>query len=234
MTRLSVVVPCCNEEASVARFAGELYPALDALGVSYEVVAVDDGSTDGTRRELARLAGEKPLTLVVHERNRGLGAALRSGFAAARGEWVAALDADLTFAPADIARLLARQRETGADLVGGSPFLDRASAASVPLVRRLPSALLNAFYRGLISPRLTAYTPMFRLYRREALSKLDLKSEGFEISAELAARFVRRGLKVAEVPSALTTRRAGVSKLRRWRELRRHAALIWRLMTRPA
>ena len=233
-SELSVVVPCCNEEASVARFSSELYPALDALGVSYEVVAVDYGSTDGTRQALASLAREKPLTLVVHETNRGLGAALRSGFAAARGEWVAALDADLTFAPADVARLLARQRETGADLVGGSPFLDRACAAAVPLVRRLPSALLNAFYRGLISTKLTAYTPMFRLYRRAALSKLDLKSEGFEISAEIAARFVRRGLKVAEVPAALTTRRAGASKLRRWRELKRHAALILRLITRPA
>jgi glycosyltransferase involved in cell wall biosynthesis len=216
----------------VARFEAELFPALDGLGLAYEVLAVDDGSTDGTRAALERLAKARPaLRVLVHSHNRGLGAALRTAFAEARGEWIACLDADLTFSPGDLRALLEQQKRTDADLVGGSPFLSAEGAAQVPLARRLPSLFLNAFYRGLLTHHFTAYTPMFRLYRASALKELTLRSEGFEISAEIAALFVRRRKKLAEVPTALSTRRAGVSKLNRLRELRRHAALIGRLMT---
>jgi dolichol-phosphate mannosyltransferase len=224
------VIPCCDEEGSVGRFETELFPALEALGLSYEVLAVDDGSRDGTRRALEDLAQRRPLTVLVHESNRGLGAALRTAFAAARGEWIACLDADLTFSPAAIRDLLARQKAAGADLVGGSPFLTAEGAAGVPLARRLPSLMINAFYRGLFLHGFTAYTPMFRLYRASALKGLPLRSDGFEISAEIAALFIRRGLKVAETPVALTTRRDGASKLSRLRELRRHARLVLRLI----
>ena len=228
---LSVVIPCCNEAGSIGRFEAELYPALDALGVSYEVLAVDDGSTDGTRAALEALASRKPLKVLVHERNRGLGAALRTAFAAASGEWIAALDADLTFHPRHLAAMLAAQKETDADLVGGSPYLSAEGAAGVPWARRLPSLMMNAFYRGLFSHHFSSYTPMFRLYRRSALSEVVLESEGFEVSAEIAGRFVQRRKRLAEVPVALTTRLQGVSKLNRSRELKRHAKLIWRLLT---
>jgi dolichol-phosphate mannosyltransferase len=228
---LSVVVPCCNEEGSVARFETELYPPLEALGLTYEILAVDDGSSDGTRAALEALSKKKHLKVLSHERNRGLGAALRTAFAAAEGDWIVCLDADLTFAPAAIAALLKRQEETKADLVGGSPFLSADGAAGVPLTRRLPSLMINAFYRGLFLHGFTAYTPMFRLYRASVLKSLALKSDGFEISAEIAALFIRARKKVAETPVALTTRLAGVSKLDRFRELKRHAKLVLRLIT---
>ena len=225
---LSVVIPCRNEEGSLGRYEAELYPALDALGESYEIIAVDDGSSDGTRAALEALSRRKPLRLLIHERNRGLGAALRTGFSAARGDWIAALDADLTFHPRHLAALLARQRETGADLVAGAPFEARDS--SVPWPLRLPSLMINAFYRGLFAHSFSSYTPMFRLYRKAALSTIDLKSEDFQISAEIAARFIKKGFRLAETPVPLTTRREGSSKLRRWRELKHHAALIVRLL----
>lgn len=226
------MIPCCNEQGSVARFESELFPALDALGLPYEVLAVDDGSTDGTRAALEALAARKPsLKVLVHRHNRGLGAALRSAFAEARGEWIVCLDADLTFSPSDIAALLAKQKQHDFDLVGGSPYLTAEGAAGVPWARRLPSLMMNAFYRGLFLHRFTAYTPMFRLYRASALKELSLRSDGFEISAEIAALFARRRKKLAEVPVALSTRRQGVSKLNRLRELKRHARLILRLMT---
>ena len=215
----------------MARFEAELFPAVDALGVNYEVIAVDDGSSDGTGAALETLAKNKPVRVLHFEKNRGLGAALRAGFGAANGEWVAALDADLTFHPRYLADLLACQKKTGADLVAGSPFLESSSATAVPWSRRLPSLMLNAFYRGLFIHGFSAYTPMFRLYRRHALSGLHLESEGFEISAEIAGRFVQKRLKLAEVPVPLTTRTEGASKLARARELKRHAALVWRLLT---
>lgn len=228
---LSIVVPCFNEKDSILRFESELLPELDALGVSYEVVAVDDGSTDESLSALKALASRFPQVLVVsHDRNRGLGAALRTGFGAAQGDWIAALDADLTFHPSQIKALLERQQKTGADLVAGSPFLEKSGRAGVSWTRLLPSLMLNAFYRGLFDLRLTAYTPIFRLYRAPILKALPLGARGFEINAEIATRFILAKKKLEEVPAALTSRTEGVSKLNRARELWRHLVLIANLL----
>lgn len=227
---LSVIIPCFDEEAAAARFEAELFPALEALGVPFEVIAVDDGSYDGTGGVLRNLAGERrDFRAKAHEYNRGLGMALRTGFASASGDWIATLDADLTFHPRQIKALLDCQKATGADMVCGSPFLDPSGAAGVGWWRRWPSLLVNALYRRLCGPALTAYTPIFRLYRTEVLRSLRLESTGFEINAEIAARFLAAGKAVAEVPAVLTARREGASKLSPLRELWRHFLLGVRL-----
>jgi glycosyltransferase involved in cell wall biosynthesis len=194
-------------------------------------VIVDDGSADGTAAAAAALAAARADTRVVRlSPGRGLGGALREGFAAARGAWIAVLDADLTFAPAVIKDMLALARSEDADLVAGSPYLRPGDMGGVPWARRLPSLMMNALYRGLFGMALTAYTPMFRLYRAEKLRALELRSDGFEISAEIAARARLGNWRVVEVPAALQTRTEGVSKLRRWRELSSHLRLIARLL----
>lgn len=126
--------------------------------------------------------------------------------------------------------MLAAARETDADLVAGSPYLRKGDLGAVPWARALPSLMLNALYRGIFGMRLTAFTPVFRLYRARKLAELELTAEGFEINAEIAARALLDGWRVTEVPAALETRVSGVSKLRRWRELSRHARLVSRLL----
>ncbi|MBI5245273.1 MAG: hypothetical protein HY922_16545 [Elusimicrobia bacterium] len=138
------------------------------------------------------------------------------------------IDADLTFHPRHIRALLEAQQGPDADCVGASPFLSDISA--VPLRRRLPSVLVNAAYRALFGASLTAYTPMFRLYRVSALRDCGFQSDGFEASAEIAVLFLRAGRRIVEVPAPLTTRLTGRSKLRSLRELWRHARLVARLM----
>ncbi|MCX5796606.1 MAG: glycosyltransferase family 2 protein [Elusimicrobia bacterium] len=227
---LSVILPCYEEEAAAGRFVDELFPALDALAIPYEVIAVDDGSYDDTAGVLRNLAGERRnFKAMAHAGNRGLGAALRTGFAEASGDWIATLDADLTFHPAQLRALLDCQKATGADMVCGSPFLSAAGASQVPWWRRLPSLWVNGLYRRLCGPQLTAYTPIFRLYRAETLRSLRLESMGFEINAEIAARFLAAGKSVAEVPVVLTARRQGASKLSPLRELWRYGRLALRL-----
>lgn len=226
---LTALVPCLDEAAALGRLEAELFAALEALKTPYEALFVDDGSTDGTGAALDALAARRPAARVLrHPRNLGIGASLKTGLAAAQGDWLVFLDADLTFHPSLIARLLEARERTGADCVSGSPVL--GGMAAVPWGRRLPSLALNAFYRGLFDPRLTSYTPMFRLYRTADLRALDLRSAGFEVSVEALVRLLRAGKKVVEVPAPLSVRAAGASKLRRWRELRAHAALALRLL----
>ncbi|OGR48277.1 MAG: hypothetical protein A2X37_05675 [Elusimicrobia bacterium GWA2_66_18] len=229
---LTVVVACLDEEGNLRRYPAELFPALDSLAVPYEIILVDDGSTDGTAAEAEALASLRPQIRVVRlSPNRGLGGALRAGFAQARGEWVATLDADLTFRPERLADLLAAAKAENADLVAGSPYLRPGDMDAVPWPRRLPSLLLNAFYRRLFSMRLSAYTPVLRLYRASRLRELPLVSEGFEINAEIAALAARRLWRVCEVPVPLGARSCGVSKLSRGREFARHLRLVARLLT---
>jgi len=218
LPELTVVIPCLDEADNVRRYEAELLPHLPP---GAEVVLVDDGSAE----PLSAPAG---MRVVRHERNRGVGAALRTGFAEAKGDWLVTLDADLTFSPSLIPALLRKRDEEDADMVAGSPWL--GGLPGVPLRRRLPSALLNAFYRGFLSASLTSYTSIFRLYRAAALKTFDLRADGFEINAEIAARFVRARLKTAEIAAPLTVRRHGTSRLETWRELRNHAALVGRLV----
>ncbi len=228
---LTVVLPCHNEAGNIGRYPIDLFPALDTLGVTYEVVLVDDGSLDDTAdraREL--LITRKDVRIVTLTPNRGMGSAIRAGIAEARGEWIATLDADLTFPPAALKDMLAAGIEHKADLVSGSPYLKKGDMAGVSWVRALPSLIVNALYRGIFSMRLTAYTPVLRLYRASFIKKLDIAANGFEINAEIAARAMLDKRVVAEVPAPLHARIAGVSKLQRGRELKRHLSLIARLL----
>ena len=165
-----------------------------------------------------------------HPSNLGLGMALRTGFLSCGGDWIATLDADLTFRPSQLRNLLSCQRETRADLVAGSPFLKPRGLNQAPWLRRLPSLAANSLYRRLLGGRFTAYTPIFRLYRAKALKALTLSSRGFEINAEIAARFILAGLTVAETPAILTTRRYGTSKPSTLKETARHLMLVAKLM----
>ena len=189
-----------------------------------------DGTAAAARALMHGRLEKRDTSVVSLNPNRGLGGAIRAGVAQARGEWIATLDADLTFPPASIKDLLAAARGAKADLVAGSPYLRPGDMGQVGWSRRLPSLMLNALYRGLFGMRLTSYTPVFRLYRASFLKGLALESEGFEINAEIAARALLDKRVVVEVPAPLTARVAGVSKLQRWRELRRHAALVARLL----
>lgn len=196
------------------------------------MVIVDDGSLDDTAAKAgALLMTRNDVRVVTLSPNRGMGGAIRAGIAEARGEWIATLDADLTFPPAALKDMLAAGNAAKADLVSGSPYLRPGDMAGVSWVRAMPSLMINALYRGLFSLRLTAYTPVLRLYRSSFIKKLEIAATGFEINAEIAARAMIERRVVAEVPAPLHARTAGVSKLQRGRELKRHLRLIGRLLS---
>jgi len=229
---MTVVLPCHNEADNIVRYPDALFPALDSLGLGYELLLIDDGSTDATPARAADLqSARKEVRLVTLASNLGLGGALRAGFSEARGAFIATLDADLTFPPASIKDLYQAAVAGKADLVSGSPYLRRDDMTDVPWARRLPSLMINALYRSLFGHALTAYTPVFRLYRSSFIKSLDLMANGFEINAEIAARAMIDRRVVIELPVPLHARTAGASKLQRGRELKRHLSLILRLLS---
>ncbi len=221
---LTVAVPCYNEAENVPRLGTELLPALRALSRDFELLIVDDGSADGTAEACERL-GAPEVRVVRHPKNQGLGAAIRTAFAEARGDLLVTLDADLTFAPADIGKLLARHKEGGVDFVIGSHGL-AGYARDIPRWRVAISKAANLFYSLLAGRRVRGVSSLFRLYRTEIVRGLPVRTSGFETPVEIFFLLVHRGHRFAEVPTPLGQRRFGVSKLNYSREIRRHLRLV--------
>jgi dolichol-phosphate mannosyltransferase len=227
---LSVVIPAWNEAQNLRRYPGELFPVLAGLGMPVEVLIVDDGSRDDTAQVVKDMG--PPARLIAHEKNKGLAAALRTGFAEARGEMLVTLDADLTFAPSLIPLLLERFRAGDADVVSGSPKM-AGYGADIPGYRIAISRLATLIYSTVLGAHITAVSPIFRLYRTEDLRALQLTSKGFDINAEILFGLIRNGKRVAEIPAPLTQRIHGESSLNYRREMVRHLRLaakmaLWR------
>ena len=225
---LSIIIPAYNESGSLSRYEAELFPVLSTLGVPIEVIVVDDGSTDDTAA-LAQAFGD-PVRVCCHAENQGLAAALQTGIRAAQGDLVVTLDGDLTFSPTLIAPLLARFSVGDVDIVAGAPAL-AGYDTRIPKRRVVMSKLAGRVYSTLLAQDVTSVSPILRLYRREQLLEvLPLQARGFEVNAELLFELVKRGRRVVEVPASLTQRQEGTSKMNYWKEVRRNARLVARML----
>lgn len=211
---VSIVVPMHNESANLPDLITQLGDAVSAFCRSFEIVAVDDGSTDDTLAHLNGAAAHgAPLRIVTYRTNRGRGYALRRGFAAANGDIVVTIDADLSYAPSHIPAMLRTLAEhPEADFVVGSPYARGGGTRNVPTGRLLLSRWGNRVL-GLAMPgKLTAVTGILRAYRRPVLEGLDLESNGKEIHLEIVSKALAAGFVPVEMPAVLTGRRHGNSK----------------------
>ncbi|MGH9441897.1 MAG: glycosyltransferase family 2 protein [Thermoanaerobaculia bacterium] len=203
-------MPVFNEE----RTAAEMIRRVRELPLDLELIVVDDGSTDSTREILARTPGVD--RLLVHEKNRGKGAAIRTGLAHATGETVVIQDADLEYDPKDFLSMLEAMEKGPAKVVYGSRILGRnpMSRPSFYFGGRLLSFLTNALYGTRITDEPTCY----KMFRREVLQGLDLRCEGFEFCPEVTAKVARRGFEIVEVPIRYEPRDVREGKKIRWRD----------------
>jgi glycosyltransferase involved in cell wall biosynthesis len=210
MPNVSVVIPACNEAA----WLPEVVARVRATGLVREIVIVDDGSVDDTPRIVRELAvGTPPLVAARHERNRGKGAAIRTGVALARGDIVLVQDADLEYDPADYGRLLAPFADPAVQAVYGSRNLQanpRSTQAFYWGGRGL-SWWANALYGS----RLTDIATGYKVVRAPLLRELKLACDGFEFCEEITAGLLRRGVSIHEVPISYRPRtRAQGKKIR--------------------
>jgi dolichol-phosphate mannosyltransferase len=181
---MSIVVPCYNEAGNVARIRQELFPVAAELAEAYcvELVFVDDGSTDGTWQALQDLSdGAQELRLALrferHGVNQGLGAALRTGFAAASGDVIVTVDCDGTYRFSEIPVLLACLTPH-VDIVTASPYHPAGGVDGVAAHRLVLSRGSSGIYRVLLDRRLHTYTSLFRAYRREVIERVSFESNG--------------------------------------------------------
>ncbi len=201
---VSVVVPAHNEERNLLPLCDRLTAVLDATGRSFEIVVVDDASTDGSVRLLRNLAANEPrLKAVCLRRNHGQTAALAAGFATATGEVVVAMDGDLQHQPEDIPALLAKIDE-GYDLVNGW----REGRSDRLLTRKIPSRAANWMIRKLSGVPLRDFGGTFKAYRSELLGQVRLYGDLHRFIPVLAAI---HGARIAEVPIRIQDRAAGHS-----------------------
>jgi glycosyltransferase involved in cell wall biosynthesis len=202
---LSVVVPVMNERESLEPLYSRLLAVLAGLGTGYEVIFVDDGSTDGSFEVLRRLHAADPRVRVIRfSRNFGQTAAFSAGFAEARGETIVTLDADLQNDPADIPLLLDKVRQ-GYDLVSGW----RRHRRDPLLTRKLPSRLANRLIASVTGVRLHDYGCSLKAYRRAVVKELRLYGEMHRFIPALASRM---GARITEVPVSHYPRIYGRSK----------------------
>ncbi len=202
---VSVVVPAFNEEGNVAPLAEELLAALGKAGYDFEILFIDDGSTDGTAAALAALAAREPrVKVIAFRRNFGQTAAIAAGFDHARGDLIVTMDGDLQNDPADIPALVA-EIARGADVVSGW----RVRRQEPYWTRILPSRLANGLISWVCGVPLHDYGCTLKVYRREITRRMALYGEMHRFLPALASWV---GARVAELPVHHRPRRSGVSK----------------------
>jgi glycosyltransferase involved in cell wall biosynthesis len=220
--KLSVVVPAFNEVATIA----QVIDRVRATNLQVELIVVDDGSTDGTREVLKRESGRID-HLLLQDRNRGKGAALKAGFAVATGDVVLIQDADLEYDPEDYPELLKPIEKAGADLVLGSRLTGAKPQRAYYYWHYLGNRFITFIARVLYNTTLSDIYTCYKVFKREQLTGLDVKSNGFEFDAEFLAILLKRHLVVYEVPISYFGRSYGEGKKIKWYHT---ARVVWNLV----
>lgn len=200
--KLTVIMPVFNEFQTIE----EIISRVVAVGLADEIIVVDDGSTDGTRELLGELDEKHPeLKLILHDRNQGKGAAVRSGIAQASSEYLIIQDADLEYDPRDYHAMLKPVQEGLADVVYGSRFLGGPRRSTMfwhMIANKMLTLMTNILYNSILSDMETGY----KLFRREIITSIPLKAKRFNFEPEITAKLLKRKIRIYEVPITFNPR----------------------------
>lgn len=209
--RLTICVPAYNEAGTLA----DVLDSLEALSlpVPFEVVVVDDGSRDGTARQLEKGLAKNPrLRVFTHGENRGKSAALSTAIRAARGDWIAIQDADLEYDPAEYARLLGPLMRGEADAVYGSRYLPASRRDAPTRLHTLANRFLTTLSNLFTGLRLTDMETCHKLFQKSHIGEMPFRAQRFAVEPEITARLARSGARVLELPVAYRPRNRGQGK----------------------
>ena len=198
--RLTIVIPCYNEEKTLELCVDRVM-GLEAKGVQLEIIIVDDCSKDGSREVAMKIAEARPgkVRLLVHEVNRGKGAALRTGFTAATGDFVAVQDADLEYDPMEIAELLGPLLDGRADVVYGSRFLGGRPHRVLYFWHSMGNAFLTLLSNMFTDLNLTDMETCYKVFRREVIQSITIEEDRFGFEPEVTAKISRTRYRIYEM-----------------------------------
>jgi glycosyltransferase involved in cell wall biosynthesis len=208
-----VIIPCYNELHTIE----PIIERVRTVGLAYEIVIVDDGSTDGTRDILHRLEAEShpDLRIVFHEQNGGKGAALVTGFSYAQGDIFLIQDADLEYDPRDYPKLIAPIQEGISPVVYGSRFLGGPRKAMNfwnMIANKLLTLATNILYNAILSDMETCY----KVFRSDVVQGMKIHARGFEFEPEFTAKVLKQGIRIYEVPISYNGREWSEGKKIKW------------------
>lgn len=232
---LTVAIPACNEEENIKRIEKELIPVMKSIRMPYEILIIDDGSKDKTAEEARKLIKKyKTVRLIQHGKNLGLGAGTRTGIKNAKGTILIFLDADFTFHPREIPKLVEKYMSGDYDCIIGTQF-GKGGKTKMQAHRKFLSKSVNTLYKFMLGKNITTMSSIFRLYRKSALKRISMKSNNFDICAEILFDMIKKNKRIEEVPVTLTTRIYGESKISNTREIKNHLKLLskiakWRVI----
>jgi glycosyltransferase involved in cell wall biosynthesis len=198
---LSVIIPVYNEKNTVR----EIVRRVQKTGLVWEILLVDDGSQDGTRDILADLDGKENVRVILHEKNQGKGAAVRTGLQNARGDVFLIQDADLEYDPRDYPALLKPIEEGVADVVYGSRFLGAPHRAILfwnMVANKLLTLMTNILYNNILTDMETGY----KVFKREIVQDMKLRANRFDFEPEFTAKILKRNVRLFEVPITFNPR----------------------------
>jgi glycosyltransferase involved in cell wall biosynthesis len=199
--KLSVIIPVYNEVESIR----EIVKRVQETKLAWEIVLVDDGSIDGTRDLLKEMGGKGNVRVILHEKNQGKGAAVRTGFDTAKGDVLLIQDADLEYDPRDYPTLVKPLEEGIADVVYGSRFLGGPRRVVMfwhMIANFLLTFMTNILYNTILSDMETGY----KVFRKEVIEGMPLRAKRFDFEPEFTAKVLKRKYRIFEVPISFNPR----------------------------
>jgi glycosyltransferase involved in cell wall biosynthesis len=205
---VTVIMPAYNEEKTIGNVISDTASIMDGLGAPYEIIVINDGSTDKT----GLIASNYKATVLTNETNRGKGYALRQALQYAQGDIIVTIDADGEHKPKEIPDLI-NPLLNGTDIVAGSRFLGNHLQSTTKL-NRIGNFFFNIAIMTLTGKRVTDSQTGFRAIKRDVLDKLNLESDGYEIESEITVKGLRNGFAFKEKPISIERRKYSISKLK--------------------